>query len=331
MAGHPPTAPRGHVTTMSPRHLFASAVLLVGLSSFAHADLRAGSLLVFPEFNNEPGIHQIFTITNTSALDSVTVEVVYIDGDDCTEFNRNIELTPFDTFSFLTRNHNPDMDRGYAYAFAKESTNGEPINFDYLVGSSTSITLLPHYSTNPFVFQGAGAEGTTTELNGDEMRNLDGTEYSQVPDRLVIPRFYGQGVQFQSKLYLIGLTGGARFSTTVDFLIFNDNEEVFSSEYTFNCWAKVDLLSISNLFSLDYLQNNTNHDLDEVAGLPRVETGWMILDGAVANSASTGIQDPAILAVLREGLLTEQSADLPFCEGEQSNGSLLARSLDGTF
>ncbi len=316
---------------MSPRHLLASAALAAGLSSLAHADLRAGSLLVFPEFDNEPGIHQIFTITNTSALDSVTVEIVYIDGDDCTEFNRNIELTPLDTFSFLTRQHNPDMDRGYAYAFAKESTNGEPINFDHLVGNATAITLLPHCSTNPFVFQGAGAEGTETEINGDEMRNLDGVEYSQAPDRIVIPRFYGQGVQFQSQLYLIGLTGGTKFSTTVDFLIFNDNEEVFSSEYTFDCWAKVDLTDISNLFTLNYLLNSTTHDLNEVAGLPRVETGWMILDGAVANSSSTGLPDPAILAVLREGPMTQQSADLPFFEGEQSNGSLLARSLDGTF
>lgn len=316
---------------MSPKRILTTAALLAGLAASAQADNRAGSLLVFPEFNNEIGIQQLFTITNTSATDAVTVEIVYIDGDDCTEFNRNIELTPRDTFSFLTKAHNPQMERGYAYAFAKESAVGEPINFDYLVGSSTSISLLPHYSTNPFVFQGAGAEGTTTELNGDDLRNLDGVEYSQAPDRIVIPRFYGQSLQFQSKLYLIGLTGGARFATTVDFLIFNDNEEVFSSEYTFECWERVDLTDITSLVTLDFLQNGTNHDMDEVLGLSRVETGWMILDGAVANSTSTGLPDPAILAVLREGLLTEQSADLPFVEGEQANGSLLARSLDGTF
>lgn len=316
---------------MSPKHIITSLALLFGLASVAQADDRAGSLLVFPEFNNGFGIQQIFTITNTSASDSVTVEIVYINGDDCTEFNRNIELTPRDTFSFLTRVHNPDMERGYAYAFAKESSVGEPINFDYLVGNATSITLLPHYSTNPFVFQGAGAEGTTTELNGDGLRNLDGSEYSQAPDRIVLPRFYGQGLQFQSKLYLIGLTGGARFSTTVDFLIFNDNEEVFSSEYTFDCWAKVSLTDITSLVTLDFLQNGTNHDPNEVLGLSRTETGWMILDGAVANSVSTSYADPAILAILREGVLTEQSADLPFFEGEQDNASLLARSLDGTF
>jgi hypothetical protein len=325
--------------------LAALVAASLGVTGAATAGQTPGSLLVFPEFNNHAGVQNLLTITNTSATDSVTVEIIYIDGDDCSEVNRHVELTPRDTFTFLTKYHNPQMARGYAYAFAKESVTGAPISFNHLVGGSVSLfgklnlggaggvgandTQLA--ATNPWVFQAPGAEGSSTELNGDGLRNLDGNEYTRAPDRIVIPRFLGQDGNVESTLYLIGLTGGARFTTTVDFLIHNDNEEVFSSEYSFDCWAAVRLSDISGIFNSSYLQAFTNQDPNEVFGTPRTEAGWILLDGAVASSASTTYADPAILAFLGETLAGQANAQLPFCQGEQANGSLLARSLDGTF
>jgi hypothetical protein len=323
-------------------------LLLAALASPAAADNRPGSLVLFPEFDNSPGTLQLLTITNTNPSEAVTVEIIYIDGEDCGEFNRHVQLTPNDTITLLTRVHNPAMNRGYAYAFAKESVTGDPINFDYLVAGCIQLAggiglgQGPRGSVPPFVFSGAGAHGTSTELNGDGLRNMDGSEYQPLPDRILIPRFLGQnahgggeiagGMGDSSILYLIGLTGGARFATTVDFLIYNDNEEVFSSEYTFNCWAAPELTDISGLFTTQFLQSATNHDPNEVLGLPRIETGWMIIDGAVASSTATSYSDPAVLAVLmerRQGSGNE--AHLPYGDGDQTNGSLLARSLDGTF
>lgn len=312
-------------------HLLAGGLASLVLATSAQAHNEPGSLLVFPEFNNQHGMYQILTVTNTSAEESVVVEIVYIDGDTCQEFNRNIELTPLDTFSFLTKEHNPQHVQGYAYAFAKDGINGDPINFNHLVGSNLTLAVFPTYSTNPFVFKGMGAHGTVTELNGNGLRDLDNLEYSAAPDRLIVPRFMGQNHFSNSHLVLIGLTGGAQFKTTVDFLIYNDNEEIFSSEYTFGCWKKVRLTDITDLFSTDFLKNHTNHDLNELYGEPGVETGWFEFSGAVASSARVSLPDPSVLGFLQEGFVLTLSADLPFQEGERTNGSLLARSSDGTF
>lgn len=316
-------------------------VYLAGLAALALAgstladDNRPGSLMVFPEFNNQQGVYQILTLTNTDAKSSVTVEIVYIDGDTCQEFNRNIELTPLDTFSCLTSAHNPEMVRGYAYAFAKDGPSGDAISFNHLVGSSLSISVLaPVGTTNPFVFQGVGNDGDATDANDNGLRDLDGTEYSEAPDRVIIPRFTGQHVPFVSDLILIGLTGGAEFSTTIDLLIYNDNEQGFSAEYTFQCWAKVYLWDISQAFDKHFLQDQTNSDSGEVFGADgNLEHGWFELSGAIASSRSTSLADPSVLAVLNEGLIVVPSmaSSLPFSEGTRATGSLLARSMDGTF
>jgi hypothetical protein len=313
----------------APYLLAAVAVFALAPRSLAHTQ-PAGSLLVFPEFDNRDGVRNIYSITNTNPTESVTVEIVYIDKEDCSEFNRNIELTPNDTFTFLTKFHNPQMERGYAYAFAKDSANGEAISFDWLVGNSLVVdaVILFNYSTNPFVFQGVPDDGMPTDLDGDDIRDLDGAEYTQAPDKLIVPRFFAQTLKVQSKLILIGLTG-SQFSTTVDFLIYNDNEEVFSAEYTFDCWKEVDLLDISGVFAQNFLVNNTNDDPTEVYGAPFLTTGWFQMDGAVANSTATTMEDPAFLAVLHEGLMILRGADLPFTLGEQDNGDLLPRSVMG--
>lgn len=105
---------------MKPLQALTSFLATVALTATATAENTAGSLLIFPEFNNHIGVHNILTITNTNAESDVLVEIIYIDGDDCHEFNREIYLTPNDTFTFLTRFHNPNQEHGYAYAFAKD-------------------------------------------------------------------------------------------------------------------------------------------------------------------------------------------------------------------
>lgn len=317
----------------------AAVLALAALSLPASAQLEeAGSLLIFPEFDNRSGVENVWTITNTSRDEDVVVEIIYIGlttspSQPCPEFNRNIVLTPNDTFSFLTRFHNPNMLQGYAYAFAKSGVTGHPIKFDHLIGNAVKLGILHqfNYSTNPVVFKAgeALAAGAPTDINGNGLKDLDGVEYQGVSDEILIPRFIGQHIFYDSRLILIGLSGGSRFSTTVDFLVYNDNEEVFSTEYTFRCWAKTKLKDISSVFNQDFLKDFTNHAPNELFGAANVETGWMRLNGAVANSTTTSIQDPAILAVLIEGLLVFRGADLPYGEGVQLNGSLLARSNDG--
>lgn len=317
----------------------AGALAFAAMALPASAQLEeAGSLLLFPEFDNRHGVENVWTITNTSPDEDVVVEIIYIGltenpAQPCPEFNRNILLTPNDTFSFLTRFHNPNQVQGYAYAFAKSATNGHPIKFDHLIGSSMKLDILfaISYSTNPVVFKAgdALAEGDATDLNSNGLKDFDGLEYEGVSDEIHIPRFKGQHHFISSRLILVGLTGGSRFDTTLDFLVYNDNEEVFSTEYTFRCWDNVKLVDISGIFTSHFLKNFTNHDPNELFGAPNIETGWMRIDGAVANSTTTSISDPAFIAVLVEGLSAFRAADLPYGQGVQTNGALLSRANNG--
>ena len=312
-----------------------TALAGLGMASDAVAGGRnPGSLLLYPEFDNREGDVTLLTITNVAdSGDDVTVEFVYIgrydqQGGDvqCEEFNRNAVLTPNDTLTLITNYHNPQHEQGYVYAFAKDEA-GEPMAHNFLIGNLMTIDGIDRfeYSMNPVAY-----EGLAGDLNGNGLRDMDGSEYEQNAQEILIPRFMGQGQGYHSELIFIGLTGGAAFSTTVDFLIYNDNEEVFSSEYTFECWDRVELADISGIFRNSFLQDFTNHASNEILGAPGRESGWMRMEGHHASSTSTTLSDPAIYAVLVEKIGMRGAADLPFENGQNGNGALLARSLDGT-
>jgi hypothetical protein len=318
----------------------ATLLALAGLagSVLAVDGRNAGSLLLFPEFDNSMGVVTVVTVTNTDAAGGdVDVEFVYIGrygpdprnyDIDCEEFNRTETLTANDTLTLLTYFHNPQHEQGYLYVFARDGINS-PIDHDYLIGNTLTVEGLAsfEYSINPVAYV-AMASGDT---NGNGLRDLDGTEYETSADEILVPRFFGQTKSIRSELILIGLTGGAAFDTKVDFLIYNDNEAEFSAEHDFYCWDRVYLEEISAIFTNDYLANWTNDDPGEVLGADTYETGWFRMTGAQASSSSTTIMDPAVYGVLVERLGNKGASDLPFEVGSNANGKLLARNLDGSF
>jgi hypothetical protein len=321
---------------MSFHKFVLSGLTVAGMASMAMADGRnAGSLLLYPEFDNRAGIVTVLTITNTAVnVGDVDVEFVYIgrygsSGQyiNCEEFNRTETLTDNDTLTLITNAHNPQHEQGFVYAFARDGVDS-PIVHNWLIGQVMTVDGLDafEYSVNAVSY-----EGLALDVNGNTLRDLDGVEYEQSPDEILVPRFLGQGGPYQSELILIGLAGGAQFHTTVDFLIYNDNEEVFSSEYTFRCWERVELLEISGIFANTFLKDFTNDDPQELLGAPTIETGWFRVWGALASSTTTSIQDPAIYGVLVERIGNRGAADLPFEAGQNDTGKLFARSNDGSF
>jgi hypothetical protein len=313
-----------------------TALAGVAFASSAMADGRnPGSLLLYPEFDNRDGTVTVLTVTNTAVdVGDVEVEFVYIgvegqDGYqiDCEEFNRTEVFTDNDTLTLITNFHNPQQEQGFVYVFARDGVDN-PIVHNWLIGNVMTVAGLEafEYSVNPVAY-----EGFAGDANGNGLRDLDGQEYEESADEILVPRFLGQGGMFNSELILIGLTGGARFETTVDFLIYNDNEEVFSSEYTFECWERVELLQISGIFDNNFLQNFTNHDPQELLGAPDIETGWFRMTGALASSPTTSLANPAVYGVLVERIGNRGAADLPFESGLNDSGKLFARSNDGTF
>jgi len=304
----------------------------------------AGSLLLFPEFDNRRQSLTLFTITNTNIDDThnqstglpngtVRVHFVYVgrfdaDGNTipCLQTNSLVTLTPGDTFAFLTRAHNPQQQQGFMYAYAKHPTLGHPIRFDHLVGNALFLngTKSVDYSTNALAFEGRTAPGSSTNVDGDANRDLDGIEYAQAPDQIAIPRFTGTTAVARSELILIGLSGGSAFQTVADLLVFNDNEEVFSAQRQFQCWERVPLDVVSGVFSDAFLKT-TNHAANEPlgGGLSGRETGWILLDGSHSFSSAEQITDPAVFAVLVERVGRDTGgADLPFGKGTQVNGDL---------
>ena len=247
-------------------------------------------------------------------------------------------MTPKDIFTAVTRNHNPASDQGYVYAFAKSPTTGQAVAWDHLAGAMSVHTGLDQlsYEVLPFVFKsgfkGRGNEGMPTDLDGDNLRDLDGNEYEKAPDRVVIPQFLGNGNLFglnvTGHLVVLGLTG-IRHTTIINFAIYNDNEEMFSSQLSFDCWDKVRLRDITNAFRDSFLVS-TNQNPLEVQGLTE-EVGWYEMDGSVAFSTVHQVSDPAFLAMqIQEiGVLRSQAAARAFMIDRQDNGALLSTSIFG--
>lgn len=308
-----------------------------------------GSLLIYPEFDNRAGDLTLLTVTNTNQdagfIDgtniqngSTRVEFVYIgryglDGEqlDCVEFNRTELLTPNDTLTVIAKAHNPQQAQGYVYVFAKDVLTQRPIVHNHLIGSTLILNGLEsiQYGHNAYSLLGIGDDGQETDVDGDGIRDLNSIEYSCTADQILVPRFIGQTVTTRGDLVLLNLTGGTEFLATIDFLIYNDNEEVFSAQKIFQCWLKTPLTMISNAFSQSFLANATNDAPNELFGMPSVETGWFRMDGRIAVSAAAVFDDPAFLAVYIERISAHSASDLPFEVGSQFNGDLLPTSPFG--
>jgi hypothetical protein len=266
------------------------------------------------------------------------IEPPDIGGDEdlgCVEFDRTETLTANDTLTLLTRAHNPESAQGFCYVYAVDSS-GAPVAFDHLIGQALVVDGIEafDYSINAVDYRAAVAEGELTDADGDGIIDLDGVEYEMTAGEILIPRFFGQSdggadiTPFDSELLMIGLTGGNQFRTTADFLVYNDNEEVFSAEHAFDCWTRVPLTEISGVFTNAFLRDSTDHSGVEPIGFPQYETGWMRINGGIASSVNTTFADPAIYAVLIEHAAGIGTADLPF-EVSQQGGQLLPRSIFG--
>jgi hypothetical protein len=311
------------------------------LSGLATADgLNPGSLLLFPEFDHSTGQNTLLTITNTnrdSTSGTIRVHFKYVSGvpgaTRCTEADRVEVLTPGDTLTVLTGAHSPGpFSRGYAYIYAVNAAT-QAVSFDYLVGEALQIssTKALQHSLTPLNLRAIPAQGLTTDIDGDGLRDLNGLEYEGAPARILVPRFMGQDASYRSELVFVALSGGSQFTTLLDFLMFNDNEEVFSGQYSFACWERVPLTAVSAMFDNSFLRDGTNHAASEIIGAATRESGWFTINGNTASSMLHTIHDPAFLAVLVEnaGNENQQGAEMPFFQGRQLNGDLVPQSVLG--
>lgn len=314
--------------------LFALATLAIAhVSSAQNGMLTPGSLLVYPLIDNTGTSQTWVSVTNTnlaSAGGTVRVDCVYVSGADCSELHRSKTLTPGDTLTINTKTDNPNFTTGYLYICAQAATSTSPISFNHLIGTTHMVNSATNTDMEyqPFVFRAMGSQGALTDADLDGRRDFNNTEYAAVPDIMHFPRFTGDfqsstsaaSILRSSYLVLVSLAG-KQFNTVTDLLIFNDNEEVFSSQTSFTCWTKRKLKDISPVFTHNFLLA-TNHSAGE--NFVSREYGNFKINGLNANSTSGSISNPAILALLIEEIATSGgSAVLPFGIGTQTNGDLL--------
>jgi hypothetical protein len=296
---------------------------------------RPGSLLVFPEYDSSPGSMTLLTVTNTqsSALSSTRVTMVFLNAANCFEFNRAVTLAGNDTFTGLTNSLNTAFARGYVYMYATSPTTGLPWNYNYLIGSELQMSAIDAYSYgyNAFAFEALTGLLQPTDLDADGIRDLDGIEYSQAPDRLMFPRFLGSTASRSNDLILINLTGGSAFTATVRLTVINDlgtsHETV---DQSFSCWRKDTLDNwTGGRTTNSHLHAIVPSASDEVLGASSIESGWLEIQGISATSGGPVLNDPAILGLLIERSPLRQAAQLPYFLGEQANGDLLPHSAAG--
>jgi hypothetical protein len=304
--------------------VFASlAVALLAWAEPARAQAPApGSLLLFPEYDTV-GV-QLLTVTNTNPAPSgaISTRWMYVSSADCVSEQFEVELQPNDTYTVNVASLFPSSRRGFVYVLATSATNGTAISFNWLAGASWRFDPLSSdaYEIAPIPFRSIQAEGTSTDLNGDGRPALDGNEYEGAPDEVLLPRFLGQGEGsiVQSEIVLLSLAGTANAPTRLDFLAFNDNEEVFSLQHQFQCWEKRSLQSLSSLF-LEAFLDTTNNDPDEIFGLPAQESGWMRIDGRLATAP---FPDTAVMAFLVDRIDDRPAAAAAEWRGVQFDGVL---------
>jgi hypothetical protein len=304
---------------MDNRSIQIAGLIILALVLFVPAALanrdNPASCLLYPYYTSCSKSMTIITTTNWGQ-DTVWVRYVFVDGEECTPSDHWIELTPYDTFTFVTRALFPKEGDGFVYAYVVDHEGShKEIDADVLVGQEIVIGNwdgdLAHFSVNAVGYQCIDVK------EEDGMLHLDGKEYTAAPKNIIFPRFFGQDEDYKSKIALMNLTGGQHFQLVLKWLTYNDNEVPYSKTTLMDCWEIQDLKEVSGIFEKNFLLN-TNHDLNEPYGLSQsAETGTFWIQGiqAMNNNANPPVvfDNPSIYGFLIEclGVMGYGTADLP--------------------
>jgi hypothetical protein len=208
----------------------------------------------------------------------------------CQVVDRVEFLTPADTLTVAVHCHDPSgslSQEGYLVVTAQDPSQFDvDWTFNHLIGSELVLNLSGSaYELEMISFEGLTGDNQPTDKNRDHEKQLDGLEYSAIPDVLMadslIP-FLGQ------QLALINLTGGLEARNTVHFDIWNDNEFQLSANRTFACWFDQPLENISPIFTNQFLAFNTPNDPNELDincdHTGDIETAWARIQSIAVRS-----------------------------------------------
>lgn len=279
----------------------------LALNSFG----RPGSLLMFPYVNTNDG-RTLITITNTNRSyeycgggvpdifkGTVRLEFRFVYGDFCQVADRQITLTPADTYTVFAEDLGlQDGEEGWLMVFAIGALDfegeREAIDYDYLVGSAQ--VYLPNDDTvwgyDAYTFR-SRAEllhlgrvkddcGHTLverqwdwpfDFNHNDQADFDGDEYDRFPVALTVPRILEQGGTISS--FLAVMATERIEESRVPVRIFNNNEDLRASgSFDLVCHAFGDLADPDGPFN--FLAVNDLEGVEDPNGFPeRTDAGWI--------------------------------------------------------
>ena len=329
--------------------LSAAALTCAAFTSGLQAQGRtAGSLLIYPVHRSGDGFFTVASVVNTNLTPmtkisfggSTNAHFVYVNVVRnilnpfrplaCNVFDRVEFLTPADSLSVLTGCHNATFGRqeGYLVVTAEDPTKYRTAwSHNWLMGYELVVSGSGvAYSIEAIPFQSPIAAGSPTDKNMNMRADLDGQEYSEVPDQLYIDNFVALA---GSQLTLINLTGGPLDINTVYFAVWNDNEYPLSATIEFNCWFDERLTNISTLFSDAFLSGLPNDPIDLDVNCNNrndLETGWAIVDSIDVRvpGGQSFSSDGAMLGAITAGATTAIDGGRLLAESKttQSNGSV---------
>jgi hypothetical protein len=259
--------------------------------------LEPGSILLYPQVDSRLGAGRgtIINVTNTNSSrivfpnnlrgGDVRLHYNYVQGTQPWLLTDRPEyLTPNDTLTVLAGDHNPQMELGFLLIIATDIETERAVDFDYLIGSEIVVDVAGDeiWDMPAIPFRGritGGQQSGTghffTDLNNNGAVDFDGSEYDYWPDKLYLDQFHQVSAIITGDLILVSLLG-SDFRVSVGFLIYDNEEDVFSRTFDFICWTSVTLDQISNVFR--NLGGNPNE----------FRSGWCRIDGSAAVNLVTG-------------------------------------------
>ncbi len=263
---------------------------------------QPASSLFFPLFDSTPGRGTLITVTNTNGdtddcpgggsggfdIGDIRLHYVYVNGDDCSEFNLDEDLTPGDMLTVFADQHNPEQDQGWLWVEARDPESGLPIDFDYLIGSAIIVDMGTDFlwSYTPYPFRALPDDGPgpdvdacgreLTDADEDGCADFNGIEYDFFPDILYLDNFFAEG-DVGSKVMSNELT----LMSPIDefeilrFGIWNNDEDRFSRSFPFQCWTRLQLSDISLVVRRQNLGGDPN---ELVLNGTSILTGWVEID-----------------------------------------------------
>lgn len=243
------------------------------------SDIKPGSVLFYNYYTSDSLSSTIDTrvsITNTHPISSVTVHIFMVDSITCGIADFFVCLSRNQTVTFLVSDVDPDT-AGYLLAVAVDSL-GRPTSFNFLAGEEFVVAPTGHrFGLSAVAAARLDGSAVSSPLNSDIVTStlfFNGSQYDYLPQALMLDSFPSQtsapGLSIgDTRLYLYNplnnlVSTGGRFSGSLFFLVFDDQENGFSGQLPLSCYLASDKQRISSV--------RTVPNLGSV--VPPGRTGW---------------------------------------------------------